>query len=140
MYTVPTLPPKPPGVYRDDVVPPPDFTLPTGVPAFLGFAGQGPVGDPQRLTLASQFDDLFGAPLASGYLGAAVRGYFQNQGHMCYAVRMPDAGAPAHPDADRPGVAGGRRPGVCSRCHAAARDRRLPRPNGRARDAAGGPG
>ena len=44
-----------PGVYLRDVFPPPAPTLLTGVPAFLGYASQGPVDDPQPLTLWPQF-------------------------------------------------------------------------------------
>src|SRR5258706_15415033 len=99
-----------PGVYLRDVFPPPAQSLLTGVPAFLGYAGQGPVGDPQPLTLWPQFQALFGAPRADGFLAYAVRGFFENGGLRCYLGRLddgppPPAGPPARlagPPAARP--------------------------------------
>jgi hypothetical protein len=83
-----------PGVYPQDVYPPPAPTLLTGVPAFLGYAGQGPVGDPQPLTLWPQFQAQFGAPRAGGFLAYAVRGFFENGGLLCYVVRLDDEATP----------------------------------------------
>lgn len=81
-----------PGVYLQDVFPPPAPSLLTGVPAFLGYASQGPVGQPQPLTLWPQFEAQFGAPQAGGFLAYAVRGFFENGGLLCYVVRL-DSGA-----------------------------------------------
>jgi len=98
-----------PGVYRQDVFPPPPPALLTGVPVFLGYADQEPVeepvGDsvdlperstnvPLRLTLWPQFEALIGRPTADGYLAHAVRGFFENDGVLCYVVRLEDGGSP----------------------------------------------
>lgn len=88
---------KTPGVYREDVVPVRAVALPTGVPAFLGFATEGPVNRPERLTLPGQLAEKFGVALEAGYLAAAVEGFFANGGRECFVVRMAggpqDAGA-----------------------------------------------
>jgi len=91
-----------PGVYWQDVHPPAPPTLLTGVPIFLGYAEPGPevdpgrhakVGEPRRLTLWPQFVEQFGgAP--DGYLADAVRGFFANDGLVCYAVRLDDGAPP----------------------------------------------
>jgi uncharacterized protein len=78
-----------PGVYLEDVYPPPGRTLPTGVPAFLGYASEGAVNAPQPLTLWPQFVAEFGLD-TGGYLGCAVRGFFENGGGLCYVVRLAD--------------------------------------------------
>lgn len=83
-----------PGVYQQDVFPPPSPVLLTGVPAFLGFAGPGRDGElfpratPAPLTLWPQFEALFGPPSADAFLGYAVRGFFENGGLLCYVVRL----------------------------------------------------
>ena len=69
--------------------------LRTGVPAFLGFTesvpkdaqGHEQINIPHLLTLWAQFEENFGPPLAAGYLGSAVRGFFENGGSLCYVVR-----------------------------------------------------
>src|SRR5215475_1807576 len=89
-----------PGVYRQDVFPPPPPTLLTGVPAFLGYADQVVTGIrrlanvPQRLTLWPQFQALLGPPRPGGYLAYAVRGFFENDGVLCYVIPLRDTGAP----------------------------------------------
>jgi phage tail sheath protein FI len=87
-----------PGVYRQDVLPAPPPTLLTGVPVFLGYAGKGPqeapVNVPQRLTLWPQFGSLLGPPRPDGYLAPAVRGFFENDGVLCYVVPLADGGSP----------------------------------------------
>jgi uncharacterized protein len=102
-----------PGVYRQDVFPPPPPSLLTGVPVFLGYADQEPVAEPVadsvadsvdlperptnvplRLTLWPQFEALIGRPTADGYLADAVRGFFENDGVLCYVVRLEDGGSP----------------------------------------------
>ncbi len=79
-----------PGVYRQDVFPPPAPRFLTGVPVFLGYAEKGPVNEAQIVTLWPQLIDLFGTPLAGGYLGHAVRGFFENGGLICFVVRLQD--------------------------------------------------
>src|SRR5204863_9111670 len=81
---------KTPGVYRQDVFEQPAAELRTGVPVFLGLAGRQPESEMQKLTLWPQFVEQFGQPLADGYLGAAVQGFFANGGNLCYAVRLAD--------------------------------------------------
>ncbi len=81
---------KTPGVYRQDVFERAPAELRTGVPLFLGLASQQPESEAQKLTLWPQFIEQFGAPLADGYLGAAVQGFFANGGNLCYVVRLDD--------------------------------------------------
>jgi phage tail sheath protein FI len=83
-----------PGVHTEDVFPPLPPTLPTGVPAFLGTAAAGPPNVPVAVTHWSRFQEVFGA--GTGYLGAAVAGFFGNDGLMCWVVRLDD-GRPAVP-------------------------------------------
>ena len=88
-----------PGVYLQDVFPPPAPTLLTGVPAFLGYAGPGLVDPglvnvPQPLTLWPQFQAQVGATPADGYLAGAVRGFFENDGVLCYLVYLDEASSP----------------------------------------------
>lgn len=84
-----------PGVYREEIFPEPTGTLPTGVPAFLGYtelvgAARELLNVPQRLTLWPHFVQHFGPPLTAGYLGHAVRGFFENGGLQCYVVPLDD--------------------------------------------------
>ena len=92
---------KTPGVYREDVFLTPSRGLRTGVPAFLGYATPRNAAQaiieanaPQRLTRWPQFEEFFGPPLSDGYLGHAVRGFFENEAQLCYVVRL-DAAAGA---------------------------------------------
>ena len=71
--------------------------LPTGVPAFLGLAGACRTGRRAPTALRHWPDfarRLSAAPGATGYLAAAVRGFFENGGSPCYVVRagptLPD--------------------------------------------------
>ena len=63
------------------------------MPAFLGFAEDSrlAVNVAHRLTLWTQFEKDLGALPADGYLAYAVRGFFQNEGSLCYVVRLDDA-------------------------------------------------
>lgn len=90
-----------PGVYMKTVLEAPTRALRTGVPAFLGYATAGSsvfANLPQQLTFWSQFEPLFGPPLADGYLASAVRGFFENGGRLCYVVRLLNDGQ-TKPDA-----------------------------------------
>lgn len=80
-----------PGVYRQDVYPPPPSVFLTAVPLFLGFATTGPVNEPVPLRLWPQFTATFGAPFSGGFLAYAVRGFFENGGLLCYVLRLDDA-------------------------------------------------
>jgi uncharacterized protein len=88
MTTPPLTQQSAPGIYPQEVFPPPPPTLLTGVPAFLGYASTGPVGQPQPLTLWPQFAAQFGDSVAGGFLAYAVRGFFENGGLLCYVVRL----------------------------------------------------
>ena len=85
-----------PGVYWQDVFPPPQPPFLTGIPAFLGYArgsgrpGEDFINEPQLLTLWPHFAQLYGVPPDAGYLAYAVRGFFENGGFMCYVVRLND--------------------------------------------------
>lgn len=80
-----------PGVYRQDVYPPPPSVFLTAVPVFLGFALDGPVNEPVALRLWPQFSTTFGEPFPDGFLAYAVRGFFENGGLLCYVIRLDDA-------------------------------------------------
>ena len=84
---------KTPGVYRDDAFPAPAAGLRTGVPAFLGVTRKTR-DTPQPLTRWRQFEEVFGEALSRGYLGDAVRGFFENGGRVCYvaSIESSDSG------------------------------------------------
>jgi hypothetical protein len=63
----------------------------TGVPVFLGLTTTGSFNTPQLLTLWPQFEEHFGQPPSKSYLGYAVRGFFENEGSLCYVVRIKEA-------------------------------------------------
>jgi phage tail sheath protein FI len=86
-----------PGVYREEVFPAPAAELRTGVPAFLGVAGEVsqvadrvPFYQPWPLTLWPQFVQHFGRPWPGSYLAYAVRGFFENGGELCYVIHLDD--------------------------------------------------
>lgn len=60
----------------------------SGVPVFLGITRRGPLDRPVRLTSESRFIELFGEPLPGGYLGPALRGFFDNGGEDCFVLRV----------------------------------------------------
>lgn len=60
----------------------------TGVPVFLGITRRGPLDRPVRLTSETRFVELFGEALPDGYLGPALRGFFDNGGEDCYVLRV----------------------------------------------------
>jgi phage tail sheath protein FI len=77
-----------PGIYRQDIFERPLAVLQTGVPVFLGVAARPSESQIQRLMHWQQFVDQFGAPLADSYLGPAVRGFFANDGQLCYVLGL----------------------------------------------------
>jgi hypothetical protein len=85
-WSMPTY--KTPGVYREEVFLAPTAELRTGVPAFLGFAEQGPINTPQMLTHWPEFEQHFGKLRPNSYLAYAVRGFFENGGRLCYVVHL----------------------------------------------------
>ena len=85
-----------PGIYREDVFPAPAPRFLTGVPVFLGYAEDGPdePHTPQLLTLWPEYETTFGPAPELGYLADAVRGFFENDGLLCYVLRLEDSGSP----------------------------------------------
>ena len=61
-------------------------TLLTGVPLFLGYAGE--VGGPRQLSGWQAFRDAFGTGPADGLLDAAVHGFFAGGGRLCHVVGL----------------------------------------------------
>jgi phage tail sheath protein FI len=98
-----------PGVYVEEVESGsrPIEGVGTAVPAFVGFATQGPFNAPTLVSNWSQFTGVFGEFTEGAYLAHAVYGYFSNGGGNCYVVRVggeavgngasPNGGAPAAP-------------------------------------------
>ena len=82
---------KLPGVYLTKISPSPVTELLTGVPIFFGLADDNQKVDycPRRLTLLGQFEQFFSSK-QDGYLGDAVRGFFENGGRLCYVMPLPD--------------------------------------------------
>ncbi|MFI5672675.1 phage tail sheath subtilisin-like domain-containing protein [Streptomyces sp. NPDC051704] len=64
----------------------------TAVAAFVGFAEQGPLNEPVRVTNWGQFTKTFGEFIAGSYLAHSVYGYFANGGGTCYVVRVGGSG------------------------------------------------
>lgn len=90
---------KSPGVYLTEVFPAAPIQLPTGVPAFVGFADPGSDGGPDfnqpvALHRKEEFATRFGSRLDS-YLADAVSGFFDNGGIQCYVVRADPNPIPA---------------------------------------------
>jgi phage tail sheath protein FI len=87
-----------PGIYLQEVFPPPAPSLLTGVPAFLGYPGPAAQPDmvraPQPLTLWPQFQAGYGPGPAGGFLASAVRGFFANGGLLCYVVALDPTATP----------------------------------------------
>jgi hypothetical protein len=90
-----------PGVYRLDTFSFPSRTeFRTGVPAFLGVPAAMPMGKdgkphghPWMLSLWPHYSLYFGGSeggTGGGFLGYAVRGFFQNGGQICYVVPMQE--------------------------------------------------
>lgn len=79
-----------PGVYTQNIFPAIGAGLRTGVPAFLGLAAAGPIGQPRALTSMPEFTQSFGVGLTGGYLADSVRSFFANDGRLCYVVRLAD--------------------------------------------------
>ncbi len=81
------------GVYYDEVRAFPRRSFGTGVPAFLGFASQE-IAPVQAIYGWSHFTSLFSKDLEATHsddtLAAAVRGFFQNGGELCYFVSAGD--------------------------------------------------
>lgn len=94
---------KSPGVYLEDVPQAQPTEFNTGVPVFLGSVAALPSSVPVDAGIA-RLDVPTWAQLenqeqetavswASGHLGPAVRGFFQNGGQLCYVVHIDGASA-----------------------------------------------
>jgi hypothetical protein len=59
----------------------------TSTAAFIGFAASGPFM-PTPITSPTEYQLAFGSPNGTGFLGYAVRGFFQNGGTRCYVLRV----------------------------------------------------
>lgn len=78
-----------PGVYIEEFAPAaPIQGVSTSTPAFIGVATSGTLRLPTLLTSWDQFQSTFGKlPVPGFFLYYAVRGFFENQGQVCYVVR-----------------------------------------------------
>ena len=95
-----------PGVYIEEFTPgAPIEGVGTATAAFLGPAARGPLMEPTKITSwdgANGFLDTFGAdPIDGFYLWYAVRGFFENNGKVCYVVRVSNADYDSLPLDDR---------------------------------------
>jgi len=92
-----------PGVYfesvdtADAVVP----SIRTDIAAFVGIAGQGPLGQATPVQSWNQFQAAFGSFLPNAYLAYAVKAFFENGGQKAYVVRVA---APAATTTTNPAV------------------------------------
>ena len=79
-----------PGVYIEEI--PSGQHIITGVAtsiaAFIGWANQGPVGNPVMVESWSEYQATFGGMIPGVYLGYAVYQFFQNGGSQAYIVRL----------------------------------------------------
>jgi len=80
-----------PGVYVEEVSggSKPIEGVGTAVAAFVGFAKEGPVGEPVLVTNWTQFTNTFGGFIKGGFLAPSVYGYFNNGGGIAYVTRLP---------------------------------------------------
>jgi phage tail sheath protein FI len=84
-----------PGVYveEDDPHPHPIAGVSTSTAAFIGIADAGPF-TPTLITSFTDYERAFGSLPGAGFLGYAVRGFFENGGTQCYVVRVEAAAGP----------------------------------------------
>lgn len=91
---------KTPGVYIHEVVVATEAELPSGVPLFIGYAGDGVARGLTEVSQWERFAALFGTPAPGSFLAYAVRGFFANGGTLCYVLCLdraePVAGALEH--------------------------------------------
>ncbi len=84
-----------PGVYFE-TVDTPGATIAktrTDIAGFIGIAQKGPLDRPVRIESWKQFQAAFGEHIPQSYLAYAVYGFFENEGKVCYVVRIADPGA-----------------------------------------------
>jgi Bacteriophage tail sheath protein len=66
----------------------------TSTAAFIGIAASGAF-TPTLITNFAEYQLVFGSPNGTGFLGHAVRGFFQNGGTRCYVMRIEATAGPA---------------------------------------------
>ena len=76
-----------PGVYQEELLPAPSPVFRTGVPTFLCDL-PGDSGELQPISRFSQFLHVAGAG-GEAHLRAAVRGFFENGGELCFVASAP---------------------------------------------------
>jgi len=81
-----------PGIYfeEQDAGAPLIGPLRTDIAGFVGISSRGPLHVPVRIESRTQFESVFGGPLAQAYLAYAVQGFFDNGGVTCWVVRVAD--------------------------------------------------
>lgn len=62
----------------------------TDIAGFVGIAQKGPLNKPIRLESWKQFQAVFGECIPQAYLAYAVHGFFENEGKVCFVVRIAD--------------------------------------------------
>ena len=77
-----------PGVFPREI----DLSVTVGnnsglIPAFVGTAQKGPLNDPQFVTTAEQFIEIFGTPFPESNLGYAVLAFLE-EGNACWVLRV----------------------------------------------------
>jgi hypothetical protein len=79
-----------PGVYIEEFTPgAPIEGVGTSTAALLGTAQNGPLNEPTKITSWDAFLEQFGPdPVDGFYLWYAVRGFFENNGQVCYILRV----------------------------------------------------
>jgi uncharacterized protein len=89
-----------PGVYIEEIVPEQAPAFRTGVPVFVGFAAEGRAGSDLgagqaatvcRLTRWEEFAERVGRAIPGGFLGYAVRGFFENGGESCVVMALRES-------------------------------------------------
>ncbi len=76
-----------PGLYHQDVEAVPRRSFRTGIPVFIAHATVL-AGTPQSIRSWMQFVTLYGITAPGGLLAAAVRGFFNNGGELCYVYAL----------------------------------------------------
>lgn len=62
----------------------------TDIAGFVGIAQKGPLNEAVRLQSWKQFQAVFGECIPQAYLAYAVHGFFENDGKICYVIRIAD--------------------------------------------------
>lgn len=84
-----------PGVYYEhvDTAGPAISPIRTDIAGFVGIAERGPLHRPVPIQSWRQFQSWFGGFTGSGYLGYAIRAFFENGGRRCWVVRVASEAA-----------------------------------------------